>query len=240
MTRFTVAGFNAHWGIDRNGSTNRRRFDVVPIVRSFDADLVVIPESFRYDDGRTILDGLEDTYEIRSVAFSRLFDETDGSHKRYRGFEPGTWELAVLSRLPARDWREIPIDKVFRDHADSRHVLECTVDVGGTDVSFVGVHVSSKLWYAGPIVHLRSIMRELPPKDGPAVIAGDFNFWGPGVSRIARGWRRTVRGRTYPAPRPHSQIDHILVNDRVAVEDATVLGDVRSDHLPVRATLSVH
>ena len=240
MPTFTVAGFNAHWGIRREGPQASGRFDVVSVVRSLDADVVVVPESCRWDDGRTVLDGLEDTDEIRSVSFARLFDESDPGHRKYRSFEPGTWELAVLSRLPTRDWREVPIDKVFRDHAASRHVIECTVDVGGTDVSFVGVHVSSKLWYAGPIVHLRSILRELSPKDGPAVLAGDFNFWGPGVSRIARGWRRTVRGRTYPSHRPHSQIDHILVNDRVAVEHSEVLPSAGSDHLPVRAMLSVH
>jgi endonuclease/exonuclease/phosphatase family metal-dependent hydrolase len=236
MASFVVAAFNAHWGIERFGARRGQRFDVAAAVRSFDADVVVVPESFRYDDGTTVLDGLEETYEIHSVQFARIFEAPKWEH---RDFVPGAWELAVLTRLPSRDWHEIAIDRVFRDHASSRHVLACTLDVAGVDVSFVGVHVSSKLWYAGPVVHLRSILRELPPAQGPAVIAGDFNFWGPGVTRIARGWRRTVRGRTYPSHRPHSQIDHILVNDRIAIEESAVLADFGSDHLPIWARLAV-
>jgi len=46
-----------------------------------------------------------------------------------------------------------------------------------------------------------------------------------------------VRGRTWPAHRPHSQIDHVLVRDDVAVVDGGVLGEVGSDHLPLRVTL---
>ena len=53
------------------------------------------------------------------------------------------------------------------------------------------------------------------------------------------GWRRAVRGRTWPASRPHSQIDHILVRPEIGVVNSAVLGDLGSDHRPVRATLSI-
>ena len=48
-----------------------------------------------------------------------------------------------------------------------------------------------------------------------------------------------MRGRTWPASRPHSQIDHILVRNGhgVALLDHEVLPEVGSDHRPVRATL---
>jgi endonuclease/exonuclease/phosphatase family metal-dependent hydrolase len=50
-----------------------------------------------------------------------------------------------------------------------------------------------------------------------------------------------VRGRTWPASRPHSQIDHILLrtNDGIEVVDHQVLPEVGSDHRPVRARLRV-
>ena len=50
-----------------------------------------------------------------------------------------------------------------------------------------------------------------------------------------------MRGRTWPASRPHSQIDHILVRrgDGTEVLDREVLPDVGSDHRPVRATLEL-
>jgi endonuclease/exonuclease/phosphatase (EEP) superfamily protein YafD len=69
------------------------------------------------------------------------------------------------------------------------------------------------------------------------VIVGDFNLWGPAVSALLPGWRRAVRGRTWPAHRPHSQIDHVLVRDDVKVVDTAVLDEVGPDHRPVRVTL---
>jgi endonuclease/exonuclease/phosphatase family metal-dependent hydrolase len=70
------------------------------------------------------------------------------------------------------------------------------------------------------------------------VIAGDHNFWGPGVVSYLRGWRRAVRGRTWPARFPHSQIDHILVNEHITSYRGEVLPDLGSDHRPVRATVT--
>jgi endonuclease/exonuclease/phosphatase family metal-dependent hydrolase len=53
------------------------------------------------------------------------------------------------------------------------------------------------------------------------------------------GWRRTVRGATYPSHRPHSQIDHVLVNDHLECVEAEVADDRQSDHRPVRVRLRV-
>ena len=69
------------------------------------------------------------------------------------------------------------------------------------------------------------------------MVAGDCNLWGPGVVSVFPGWRRAVRGRTYPAPRPHSQIDHVLVRDDVEIVSGEVLAATPSDHRPVRARL---
>ena len=65
-----------------------------------------------------------------------------------------------------------------------------------------------------------------------------MNMWGWCAERLAgRGWRRAVRGRTYPSPRPHSQTDHILVNDAVEVMASEVVPQALSDHRPVKARL---
>ena len=68
-----------------------------------------------------------------------------------------------------------------------------------------------------------------------AVVAGDCNFWGPGVVSVLPGWRRAFRGRTFPAVHPHSHIDHVLVRDNVSVVWGEVLGETPSDHLGVDA-----
>jgi endonuclease/exonuclease/phosphatase family metal-dependent hydrolase len=66
-----------------------------------------------------------------------------------------------------------------------------------------------------------------------------MNMWGPLLSAMLPGWSRAVRGRSWPSWRPAFQLDHVLVNPPVRVVDAEVLSQTGSDHLPVRATLSV-
>jgi len=69
------------------------------------------------------------------------------------------------------------------------------------------------------------------------VIAGDLNMPGPATWTAGHGYRRVVRGPTFPAHRPLIQIDHLLAGPGVRAEAAEVLPGVGSDHLPVRAQL---
>ena len=116
--------------------------------------------------------------------------------------------------------------------------MAVTVRVGDRDVGIVGLHTSSRVHLGGSVAHLLRLRRELARGAWPTdVIAGDFNLWGPPVAAIMRGWRRTVRGRTYPAHRPHSQIDHVLVRGAIDAVTGEVLAETPSDHRPVRVRL---
>ena len=221
----------------RRGPRRGEPFDAIATIREIDADVLVVPEAWRHPDGTFMLDVLaRDGYEVRSSNFAVLEERM----RRPGDVRPaGSWELAVCSRLPTSDWRELPLRRVFRDHASLRAAIACTVEVAGSSVDIVGIHTSSKLWYAGPLVHMRSVARQLPGTQGPAVVAGDFNFWGPGVMAMLPGWRRSVRGRTWPAQRPHSQIDHVLVNERVEIVRGEILPACGSDHRPIRVRLRI-
>jgi endonuclease/exonuclease/phosphatase family metal-dependent hydrolase len=207
-------------------------------VRGFDADIVVVPESWRAPDGRGVLDELVDEgYNIEFLRFG-TFEHSSLEPERAMPGE-GDWELAFGSRFPIIETHTLSIGSIGGDPASPRSVLVCTVDIGGTPVEFFALHVSSKLWKFAPVRHLRALARQLPPPGRTAVVVGDFNLWGPGVVSILRPWRRALRGRTYPAPRPHSQIDHILVRDDITVVSGEVLGETPSDHRPVRARLRI-
>ena len=151
----------------------------------------------------------------------------------------GWWELAVLSRYPLRNRRELPIGRVHKDPVGPRNALALTVDVDGTAVELVAMHVSSKLWYGAPVIHLAGLRRHLPSLDVPAIVAGDCNLWGPGVVAMLPGWRRAVRGRTFTAHLRHSQIDHVLVSRCVTPVSGAVLPATLSDHRPIRARLQI-
>jgi endonuclease/exonuclease/phosphatase family metal-dependent hydrolase len=232
---FTVAAFNAHWGFGRFGAIRHVKYDVAEVIRSFDADLVVVPEAWRDDDGLGVLDSLTaDGYQVETMALMRL----ERRHDRNLDVVPreGVWELAVCSRFPVLGRREIPIGTLKSDPPGPRNALALTVDIAGVSTEVIGVHTSSKVWRLAPVRHLMALKRGLSA-NGPQIIAGDFNFWGPPVGALFRGWQRPVRGRTYPSNRPHSQIDHVLVRGGIQALDGEVLAATPSDHRPVRARL---
>jgi endonuclease/exonuclease/phosphatase family metal-dependent hydrolase len=155
---------------------------------------------------------------------------------RYQEAEPGAWGLAVLSRLPVTKERVVDLGRLPVDRAMRAAVL-LDVDVGGRTLVAGGTHMSH-LTSGSPLQYLRLRHRlERMVGQAPAVLAGDMNLWGPPTEILLHGWRRAVIGRTWPAWRPHSQVDHILVRGPVTVREASVLPDFGSDHRAVRVRL---
>jgi endonuclease/exonuclease/phosphatase family metal-dependent hydrolase len=211
-------------------------FDAYEVIARLDADILVLPETWLPHAGEGVVDVLRaNGYHVELDQWITL------THSVYRPrvADPGDgwWCLGVASRLPVVERVDLPLPRTIADRAHPRNAIQLGVDVDGTRVDVVGVHTSSRLWWAAPMLHLRALAKAVAPVRGPAVLAGDFNLWGPGVERLLPGWRRTVRGRTYPSHRPHSQIDHVLVNQQVTALDARVVDDRQSDHRPVVARL---
>lgn len=148
----------------------------------------------------------------------------------------GQWGLAVLARVPVGEVSVVDLGQLRRDPA-KRVAIRCTSDLGGRELAVFGTHMSHLThWSPAQYRRLRSA---LPPPDVPAVLAGDMNLWGPPVTSFFPAWRRAVTGRTWPAGRPHSQLDHVLVSSPLAVLDARIAPDAGSDHRPVVVTLAL-
>jgi endonuclease/exonuclease/phosphatase family metal-dependent hydrolase len=240
MPRLSLASFNTHYATLPRQGTRRRVYDFATVLVGLDADVVVLQEVWRPDAGTGVIEaaaaelGVPMEYEVlgRATMLGRWPHPTTG-----RG--EGTYGVAVLTKLPMRRIAAIPVGPTRLDPSPCRTVLHVEIDVDGTALQVLGTHLSSRLPHV-PMLQLRQLARNAPPPGVPAVIAGDCNFWGPGVRSFLRGWRRAVRGRTWPAGRPHSQIDHVLVRPAdVRVLDGRVLDDVGSDHRPVRVELDV-
>jgi len=250
----TVATFNMHCGQrHRRISTPRLRrnrpppptassngaYDVTGALRALDADVLVVQEGWWPDDAFAPVDvvAAERGATVHSAPYGRGIVEPWPHVISARPHRARGWiGLAVVSRVPATLVEMIPVGDVAGDPASRRCALHIALEVGGCALDLIAVHLSSRLPYAPPM-QLRNLRRRLPPPDRRTVIVGDFNLWGPAVVAMLPGWRRAVRGRTWPAHRPHSQIDHVLVRDDVEVVDAAVLDEVGSDHLPLRVTL---
>jgi endonuclease/exonuclease/phosphatase family metal-dependent hydrolase len=252
MNELTIVTLNLHGGMRNRGITTPRlrqrvpsphkastngAFDAGAVLRSFDADVVVAQEVWWPDDGPAAVDtaATGPALTVHAARFGRGSVEP-WPHYVSGGRAHGSIGIAVVTRLPARSVGELGLGDVAGDRAPHRRAQHLVLDVDGQELDLVAVHLSSRLPHAPPL-QLRQLRRHLPPSDRRTVIAGDFNLWGPIVTAMLPGWRRAVRGRTWPAHRPHSQIDHVLVRDDVEVVDAAVLGEVGSDHRPLRVTL---
>ncbi len=260
----TLATFNIHLGVDGWG----RPFDAVDKCRALDADLLIMQESWQPDDGGpSTADrvagqlGYSVVAEV-GLAHGRLFDPRPTASTRWgppvrpwrgsfrldeehwrrspeatgAGFASGTWGLAMLTRLPVHGCTVIPLEKLRRDAA-RRVVIGGNVELAGGELAVFGTHMAHITH--GSHAQYRRLRGLLPPPTSAAVLAGDMNLWGPPVNSYLRGWRRAVTVRTWPAHRPHSQLDHVLVTPPVSVLDARAGGFAGSDHQPVVATLTL-
>jgi endonuclease/exonuclease/phosphatase family metal-dependent hydrolase len=243
---------------------------VVAECAALDADVLVMQESWRPDDGgpstaETVAGALGYRVAEEPMGHGRLYEadpaagdgwgpsrrhrhahdtlRLDGDRRgataalaQRRPFGTGTFGLALLTRVPFTPTGTLALGRLPRDPC-RRVVITGTVDIGGRELAVLGTHMSHLL-YRSPVQY-RRLRAAVPDADRPAVLAGDMNLWGPGVVTFLDGWRRAVRGRTWPSWRPHSQLDHVVVTAPVSVIDAQVARASGSDHRPVRVTLAL-
>jgi endonuclease/exonuclease/phosphatase family metal-dependent hydrolase len=160
---------------------------------------------------------------------------------RWRDAEQGWWSVAVLVRpgWAVEAVRVVPMTVLPADRV-RRAALVVDLTVEGLPLSVIGTHMAHMHFGAHRNwAELRRALRGGAAR-ADAVLVGDMNTWSPVVGFFMPGWRRAVRGSTWPAWRPHSQIDHILLRgSRLRAVSGSVLADGGSDHRPVRAELEV-
>ena len=246
MAAFTLTSFNARWGL----SADDQPFDLTEAVASFDTDVVVLQEVWEPSDGSGALTPTADRlgYRLLHVPLSPSFLEPRPEITADLERASGTWGVALLTRLPVTSVRVVDLGRlVERWDIAARLALLVDIDTapgaggdpgagGASPVTVAAHHLSFALPNA--VAQFRRLGGWLPAHR-PTVVAGDCNLWGPLAGQALRRHRRAVRGRTWPADRPHSQLDHIFVSSDVEVLSARVLRPAGSDHLPVQATLRV-
>ena len=235
MPTFTVTSFNTRWGL----TVEDEPFDLLAAVAGFATDVIALQEVWEPTAGGSGLDTAapELGYQVVHVPLSPSRVHPKPEIVPDPAEASGTWGVALLSRLPVRATRIVDLGRMVErwDVAD-RYAILAELDVGGTAVTVAAVHLSFALPNA--LAQLRRLGGYVPAHR-PSVVVGDCNLWGPMAETVVGGHRRAVRGRTWPAARPHSQLDHILVSPSVQVDGSSVLPPAGSDHLPVQAQLRV-
>lgn len=252
----TVAAFNLHAGIDGYG----RRFDVVAACAELAADVLILEEVFSPLTGASqaqeIADGLglhclelplSSAWRIRQEIASappgeweprRPYPRTaralrvSRSAPRSDRYEEGSWGLAVLTREIPTSSEVIELGRLKRDFT-ARRALSLTLPSG---IVVIGTHMAH-FTHGSPVL-LRRLASRLPDRKTPAVLGGDFNFWGPPIELLLPGWRRAVKAKTWPAGRPHHQLDHLFVTEAVRLLSGEAVRAGNSDHLPIRTELT--
>lgn len=231
MTEFSVATFNTHWGLDFAGIP----YDVIGAIGSLDADLVGLQECWRpAPDAGYVHEAAKDLG--MEVAWGPFVGGPHGGTWRrvhWEGEEEAAFGVVVLSRWPILHRRLIPLGKMPGDM--NRAVLEVVVDVDGRPLHLCAAHLCM-LPYGSlfQLLQLRAVLHA--PADQASVLCGDFNMWGPVVGPVV-GRRRAHVAKTWPAHRPHSQIDHVLLHGPLEAVGGEVLPPLGSDHRALRVRL---
>ncbi|HET6951108.1 MAG TPA: endonuclease/exonuclease/phosphatase family protein [Acidimicrobiales bacterium] len=239
MPELTLGTLNLHAGRGP-GHHAAPLYDVVTACKEVDTDVLVLQEGWVPDEGDSDIEAVATalgyavagTFPVARVAR----DDQLRLVARVGPAGDGDWVVAVLSRLPVRDAAVVRVGPQLPRDPGQRAVVRAVVDVDGAPFTVAGTHMpllKDPVWRLAP-----AIRAALPGPDEPGAFAGDMNMWGWCVERLAgRGWRRAVRGRSYPSHRPHSQTDHILVTRVVEVVTAEIVPQVLSDHRPARTCL---
>lgn len=208
-------------GLHNDGGRN----NVAAACAALDADVLALQEAWWWgEDDSTMVD--EIATAVGGTAYAYTSPQRLDKH-------PARWTVAIVSRLPADRLDDRMIPSIRGTERALVRIRLRENDVVLAAGHFDGVHALRRnplTWW-----RQRRALQALAPTH--QLIAADCNMWGPVVARDFRPLRRAVRGPTWPAWRPHSQIDHLLIDHRLEVLDSQVLGDMGSDHLPVVATL---
>lgn len=151
--------------------------------------------------------------------------------------------IAVLTALPVTSYQVCDLGRAPGDGAPRRgQVLRLKLP-DGSALRVCNTHLTHRFLSPAQLGlllwHLRRESRAAAPEPTPpTLIAGDFNM--PRVlAALTPGFSPTARGRTWPAWQPLIQLDHILISSGLRVAGSSVLPAAGSDHLGIRAALTV-
>ncbi len=177
--------------------------------------------------------------------FARIYQlPNDDPSKPVREFG-----VAVLSRYPIKSFTNHNITRLSTQ--DSTPVpaplpgfLEAVIDVDGTPVRVLNVHLDFRRDPAVRRQQVGDMLAAMSTSDVPTLMFGDMNArpdapeLEPLFQRVADSWPyKQGPGLTGPARNPAGKIDYVLISDAFRVSRTWVPKVYASDHFPVVAEL---
>lgn len=226
-----LASLNLHGGVTSHGEP----FDVAEACHRLKADVITLQEAWRPEEEPDVVTTVAAALgaEVRHRGLARNTNRARLGVGTDQG--AGTWGLAVLTMLPVIGYQEIELGRAPGDRIGRAAQVLTLATPGGAALRVVNTHLTHR--FSSP-VQLALLVRRLAGSSLPTVLAGDLNMPRP-ATLVARGYRSVVRGRSFPAGWPLIQLDHMLLSGAVSAAETEVLEPVGSDHLPIRARLSL-
>jgi endonuclease/exonuclease/phosphatase family metal-dependent hydrolase len=230
--RLIAASYNIHRCIGMDGRQDPGR--VARVIRELGADVIGLQE---VDSGRSGASGLE---LMERIAGATGLHVIPGPTIMSRD---GHYGNVMLTGSRVREIRRLDLSLPGRE---PRGAIDADLDVEGEPVRVVVTHLG--LAPSERRAQVRRLLDVLAAGDdyGLTVVMGDINEWMPGSRPLRWLQRRLGRSpapRTFPATFPVFALDRIWVWPKGALlsvaAHATAAARAASDHLPLRAVLSM-
>jgi endonuclease/exonuclease/phosphatase family metal-dependent hydrolase len=227
--RLTFASYNIHKGVGLDRRRDPER--ILGVLHELDADVVALQEAdLRFGSRAAVLP-------------RRLLEERH-------------WHVAALSMKPAgmawhgnailvrRGIEILGAEPIALPVLEPRGAVRARLRVQDREFVVVGMHLD----LSGILrrQQVRAICHAARAPGLPAVLMGDANEWanrGGALRAFDDCWHVLKPGRSFPSRRPLAQLDRIVHSREWRCEGTGVhhsaLAAVASDHLPVRAHLTL-
>jgi endonuclease/exonuclease/phosphatase family metal-dependent hydrolase len=198
----------ASFNMHRGVDVHNNPFDEIAACASLDADVLALQEA---PNAQRIGDALG--YHVAHAA-------------------SGETDVALLTRQPMERVEDLALPSGC---CGPRLVVRAYVRHGDRTVRAACTHLCHLPH--GSVRQLMALRRWLDDPVPVDVFAGDLNMWRAVVTRLLPTLRPVVEQATWPAHRPHSQIDHVLLGPAFAGGVGQPVSAGASDHLAVRTEL---
>ncbi|NEV61382.1 endonuclease/exonuclease/phosphatase family protein [Thiorhodococcus minor] len=240
-TRISVATYNIHRGVGRDGRMDHQR--VAGVILDLDADIVALQE---VETPASVAPGaVALMHRLAQQGYEPVLGPTMWS-------ERGSYGNALLSRLPVRRHRRHDLSHPGRE---PRGLIEATLRLKppgrhwrlpsqGREIRCFATHLGLRASERSAQIRKLDSLLARAAGVSPTLLMGDFNEWRRRAGRLKQLHARLQPAptrSTYPGFWPLFPLDRIWLGGGLDLEAVEVvragLARVASDHLPLRAVL---